>query len=93
MSDVPCPNVIGGISDCLGKDMQQGKLVWSLPPRELKGTKNTSYSQSCQSRDLVLRWLDLLHKTAKDHDGLRLRRTLGLVERRYVSQTRLVYMQ
>ena len=37
---------MGGILDCLGKDMQRGLMMLSLPPGEEGGAKNGSCRQS-----------------------------------------------
>ena len=46
--------VMGGIHDFFGKDLQGGGLMmWSLPPGEVGGAKSVSHRQSHQTEILL----------------------------------------
>ena len=57
-----------------------------------RGDKRFLHAIPSSLRDFAPRCLNVWQKTAKDHNRLRLPGTLGLVERRHVSEMRLLYM-
>lgn len=84
--------VIGGIRDCLGKDMQRGWCGRRNQGR-WEGRQALPARNPVKLRDFAPRCLNVWQKTAKDHNRSRLPGTLGLVERRLVSEMRSLYMQ
>ena len=73
--------------------MQLGLMMWSPPPGEMEGRTAPSAGNPFKLRSLTARRPNERQKTAKVHDRPRSPRTLGVVERRHVSETRSLYMQ